>query len=42
MLILPIKKKWLGKKKERSIWRNYSTFISQRKTEKNTKLDIVA
>lgn len=39
MLTLPIKKKWLGEKKERLIWRNYLMFIIQRPTERNTKLD---
>lgn len=42
MLTLPIKKKWLGEKEERKIWRNYLMFITQKKMEKNTKLDIVA
>ncbi len=42
MLTLPIKKKWLGERKEWKIWRNYLMFITQKKTEKNTRLDIVA
>lgn len=42
MLTLPIKKKWLGEKKERGMWRNYLMFILQKLTEKNTKLDIAA
>jgi len=42
MLTLPIKKKWLGEKKEREIWRNYLMFILQNMMGKNTKLDIVA
>ena len=43
MLTLPIKKKWLGERKEGGgIWRNYLMFILQKLTEKNTKLDIAA
>ena len=42
MLILPIKKKRLGEKKERLIWRNYLMFITQKKMEKNIKLDTAA
>ena len=42
MITLPIKKKWLGEKKEREIWRNYLMFILQKLMEKNTKLDIAA
>lgn len=42
MLTLPIKKKWLGERKEEEIWRNYLMFILQKLTEKNTKLDIAA
>ncbi len=42
MLTLPIKKKRLGEKKERLIWRNYLMFITQKKMEKNIKLDTAA
>lgn len=42
MLTLPIKKKWLGEKKERELWRDYLMFISQKKMEKNAKLGTVA